>query len=121
MKNKFFLFSTITLSVILGILIASITSGQTAKAKSCDAGYYDEMESYYLEQVRAVMEGYGYTDSGITMTKVTDSDGHRAYRVLIHHRWLEGISGVEENSLRTDLKNLLPSDGQSEFHIDFSI
>lgn len=92
-------FRTMTMSMVL-VLVAAFFVTMTVKSQSgqdelMEQRYYDNLESNYIEQLEAVLERNGLSNSGINMTRVSDADGSRVYTVVIHNSYL-GLMGTEK-------------------------
>ena len=84
-------FRTMAVSAVF-VLVATFFVTMTVKSQSnhdelMEQKYYDELESNYIEQVEAVLERNGLSNSGINMTRVSDADGSRVYTVVIHNSY----------------------------------
>lgn len=66
---------------------------------------YQLQEKQFLNKIRAILEENGYENSGITLTKVMDTDGKRKYTVLIHNTDIDSDS-QEENEVYSYLSKI---------------
>lgn len=65
--------------------------------------YYRELEAEYVKNVRFFLNEEGYSNSGVTMTKVIDEEENRSYTVAIHHRGIENLQQEEQEQLQAEL------------------
>ena len=75
-------------TAVVLVLILWSTCGIKANAAEKagnDKMEYQMRENDFVKQIRECMEERGYYNSGITLTKVMDTDGSREYKVLVHH------------------------------------
>lgn len=68
--------------------------------------YYRELEAEYVKNVRFFLNEEGYSNSGVTMTKVTDEEENRSYTVAIHHRGIENLQQEEQEQLQAELSQI---------------
>lgn len=61
--------------------------------------YYREREQELVSEVRRYLNESGYTNSGITFTRVVDGEGGRAYTITIHHRRIDNMEPEERAAL----------------------
>lgn len=97
---------TFILSMVLLLVTAFCISGtavsQSKNASRVEAKYYRELEQTYVAEVRAFLEGKGYDNCGITMTKVIEADGARNYTVTVHHGKLDKLSFAEKEKILSE-------------------
>ena len=68
--------------------------------------YYRELEAEYVKNVRFFLNEEGYSNSGVTMTKVIDEEENRSYTVAIHHRGIENLQQEEQEQLQAELSQI---------------
>lgn len=97
---------TVIISVILVLVAAFCICGtvlsQGRDQYAIEEQYYRTMEQTYLQEVREFLEEEGYRNSGVTMTKVIETDGSRSYTVTIHHERIDRLPESEKQSLLAD-------------------
>lgn len=97
---------TFILSIVLLFVIAFCISGtvvcQSKNASRVEAKYYRELEQVYVSEVRTFFEERGYEHCGITMTKVIEESGERAYTVTVHHKKLDRLSFAEKEKILSE-------------------
>ena len=86
--------------------------GMEKDAARVDEKYYKQMEQEYVTQVRGYLQGEGYENSGVALTKVLYEDGSREYTLNVHHKRIEALSEVEQNALREVLAGFAGVEGQ---------
>lgn len=64
---------------------------------------YQLSETQFKSKIKNCLEEQGYYNSGITMTKVMDTDGSRVYTVLVHHQYLDTENMNEVNAVYESL------------------
>ena len=65
--------------------------------------YYREIEAEYVKEVRFFLNEEGYSNSGVTMTKVIDEEENRSYTMTIHHRGIGNLQQEEQEQLQEEL------------------
>ena len=66
--------------------------------------YYREIEAEYVKEVRFFLNEEGYSNSGVTMTKVIDDEEeNRSYTMTIHHRGIGNLQQEEQEQLQEEL------------------
>lgn len=61
--------------------------------------YYEQLEREYLGRVRQFLEERGYRSSGVTLSRIVESDGRRSYRVLVYH----GSLNMQGEEIQTEV------------------
>ncbi len=68
--------------------------------------YYRAIEAEYVKEVRFFLNEEGYSNSGVTMTKVIDEEENRSYTVTIHHRGIGNLQQEEQEQLQEELSQI---------------
>ncbi len=93
--------------VLLAIFLWSINGIKVYaqdKAQN-DKVEYQLQEKQFLNKVRTTLETNGYENSGITLTKIMDTNGNREYTVLIHNADID-LDSQEEVSVYNSLNGI---------------
>ena len=82
--------TVVTATVITAVMILVLWSACGIKANAAERTDNDRMEyqiqeNTFLKEIRNCMEEEGYYNSGVTLTKIMDTDGSREYNVMVHH------------------------------------
>ncbi len=100
------LYKTITLGIGLVVLVilCSLIVKQTAMGKEQRKiqeilAYATSNEEEYKENIQESLELVGCKNSGITLTKTVDTDGHFCYYIQIHHKNLSLLNELEKEAL----------------------
>ena len=83
--KKTVLFLLTLLIVIASCIIGTINVRANRKQAMTDASY-TEFERRYRNDIREYLNGEGFKNAGITLTKVIDTDGKRTYTLEVHHK-----------------------------------
>ncbi len=106
----------VTILISLVIICFSITGtvfGQAKNLNKIQDGYREEMEEYYIEEVRLLLESKCIYDSGITMTKVIYEDGLFTYQMMIHNQSIDRMPYYEKQQLLKELQKVNFPDSNS--------
>lgn len=82
--------TVVTATVITAVMVLVLWSACGIKANAAERADNDRMEyqiqeNTFLKEIRNCMEEEGYYNSGVTLTKIMDTDGSREYKVMVHH------------------------------------
>lgn len=95
---------------VLLILAAALAFALTAYGRE-DGGrtesYYREREQELVSEVRRYLNESGYTDSGVTLTRVVDGEGGRAYTLTIYHRRIDRMEPESRAALARQLAQFM--------------
>ncbi len=92
--------------VICLLCITLHVQGNEMYGSGCEEAAYEELEKEYRDEVRGLLDRYGLDNSGMNLTRITQPDGMREYRLEIHHALIGHMSGTERQSLREGLEIL---------------
>ena len=106
-SNITFVFVTVLFVMISAFCISQTVSGkEDAEAKEQEA-FYREQENKLLADTRAFLNQEGYYNSGVTLTRVVDSDGSMEYTITIHHSRIDRMDDFEKQELKNALEELV--------------
>ena len=105
-KTIIFLATTILLVAFSVLCITGTVMSKTDFSEQELESYYHEQEKELLCQTKEKLQDLGFTNSGVTLTRVVDEVGNREYTFTIHHKKIDKMN-MEE---RTELAVLLASD-----------
>lgn len=97
---------TVFFVLIIAFCICGTVISQSKHAGRAEEQYLHAIEQEYTGAVRKLLAKQGYENSGITMTRVTDTDGSREYTVTIHHRRLSKLSEEKRQELLAEFEGL---------------
>lgn len=81
--------------------------------------YYDGLENEMLKNVRAYLSENGFRNSGVSLTRVVDSDNYRTYQLTVHHDHIDRMEDKEREELKAKLCAFGFEDTFSTFQCDF--
>lgn len=105
MKRGFGVITVILVLVIVFCVKGTVFSKENNERAKANR-YYALLEDAYLEEARQLLEEQGYSNCGVTMTRITEADGSREYTVLLHHRKLQKLSAEEKDVLISSLSDM---------------
>jgi len=97
------------------IIIFSTKVVRSAQADSALEKYYAGLENEYKHMVRDYMNENGYTNAGIMVTRIIDSEGNRTYTVKLHHDKLDRLDEKGIATLMNEVSELGFEDEICEF------
>ena len=108
-----FLKSNCTVKVVVAVFVAILLlwsacgiKANAAEKADNDRAEYQMQENEFVKEIRNCMEEQGYYNSGITLTKVMDTDGSREYKVMVHHSDLDLEDDMEVAIINEMLENI---------------
>ena len=104
------------------ILIIVLCVGGTARSESRDEAQRVEnrvQEQQLLMDVRQYLKDNGYTNSGVTLTYVTDADGDPEYTFTIHHKRINDMSEEERAALSEELMQACNASGSYSISYEY--
>ena len=98
-KNITFILVTIMLILISLFFITKTVQGSADIKTAEKERYFLQLEQEYVFEIRCYLNEQGFTNSGVTLTRIVDEDGCREYLVMLHHKYLEKLSDDERKEL----------------------
>ena len=95
------------------ILIIVLCVGGTARSES------RVQEQQLLTDVRQYLKNNGYTNSGVTLTYVTDADGDPEYTFTIHHKRINDMSEEERETFSAELMQACNASGSYSISYEY--
>lgn len=117
------IYAVITLLIVLlGIFFYSMT------ARSLQAKRYAETENGYIalekdmvREVRGYLNRIGLKNSGVMLTRVVEEEGHRQYKLTVHHVEIDGMEESQRELLANQLSQFAFVDSMCDFRYEFII
>ena len=102
------------------ILIIVLCVGGTARSESRDeAQRVENRVQEQLTDVRQYLKNNGYTNSGVTLTYVTDADGDPEYTFTIHHKRINDMSEEEREAFSAELMQACNASGSYSISYEY--
>lgn len=102
------LFYVMTLALVFTAALAAVFTVHSQE--KIGAGeteyYYRGLERELVDDVKDYLNGIGCADSGVTLTRVVDGEGNRAYTVTVHHWGIDRMAQIEREELAGQLETL---------------
>lgn len=112
MNRYRFYFISLVVVVILFSIATMRVNGQGEHDIAMEREFYEELEDAYVLRLWEMLGNKGYSNAGITMTKIYQTDGSREYTVQIHHKRIDGLSEGEKILLMNELAAVCFGDEQ---------
>lgn len=113
----------VAVTILLVLIAAFFCVGTVMSRTDLDAR---ELEEYYLakeqeltREIREVLEEKGFENSGVTVTRVVETDGSRLYTVTVHHGRIDDMCDEEREKLLEELKGINFEDERCSFFHQF--
>lgn len=123
MERKAGMAGFVAVTILLVLIAAFCCVGTVMSRTDLDAR---ELEEYYLEkeheltrEIREVLEEKGFENSGVTVTRVVETDGSRLYTVTVHHGRIDDMCDEEREKLLEELKAINFEDERCSFFHKF--
>ena len=110
---------TIVLVLAAALGMGLHAAGKAALNRQEQAQYQKQMEKAYVKELRAFLAEQGYVNSGITLTRTTESDGSFFYKTEIHHQRIDRMEEAEREVLLAELSELPAPVAEAEVFHDF--
>lgn len=120
-KNISFIVVTIMLILISTFFISKTVQGRVDIAAAEKERYFRMLEQEYVEEIRAYLNEQGYTNSGVSITRVVDEEGGREYQVVLHHKYLEKLSAEEKDALFACIREMAFDEDGCNFQINLLV
>ena len=76
-------------------------------------------EQQLLTEVRQYLKDNGYTNSGVTLTYVTDADVDPEYTFTIHHKRINDMSEEEREAFSAELMQVCNASGSYSISYEY--
>ena len=110
---------TIFLIAVIAFCVAGTVISQTDIGAQEMENYYREQEKELLAETKAYLNENGFQKSGVTLTRVVDSEGKREYTFTIHHGKIDKMSEAERIELAESLAEWAVIDENCTFCHEF--
>ncbi len=97
-NNSAFLIFTVFLIAVIAFCIKGTVKGMDKSSYSYDESmeeYYRQCEKEYVAKVKEYLNANGFSNAGVMLTKVTDSDLTRHYTLTVNHHKLTNVSQID--------------------------
>lgn len=101
-----FMAATVMLVLVAALSIAGTVMCRTRPDHTELEGYYLEKEAQLVKDTMAYLDGHGFTNGGVMLTRVVDGDGSRTYTVTVHHRRIGKMDETGQEDLARELAAL---------------
>lgn len=98
-----FMAVTWCLVLVAAFCVVQTVQSQTNISEEELAEYYRVKEKELVCETRDFLEEAGFSNSGVTLTRVIDSKGEREYTMTIHHGKIDKMDETERENLRGEL------------------
>lgn len=114
-----FIVTTVLLVAISAFCITGTVISQSNIGEQEKENYYREQEKELLCRTKQQLKDLGYTNSGVTLTRVVDAEGNREYTFTIHHGKIDKMSMEEREELAETLSGDISLADNCSFYHEF--
>lgn len=105
-----------TAATVMLVLVAALSFAGTVMCMGKPdyaelEGYYLEKEAQLVKDTKAYLNGHGFDNGGVMLTRVVDADGSRTYTVTIHHKRIGRMDETGRERLARELAALVFEEG----------
>lgn len=105
-RNILFYVMTLALVLTAALLVTFTAHSKERMDEKEEERYYRGLEREFVSDVGEFLNGIGCVNSGVTLTRVVDREGNRAYTVTVHHRKIDRMEQVEREELAGQMEAL---------------
>lgn len=98
-----FMAVTLCLVLVAAFCVVQTVKSQTNISEEELTEYYRVKEKELVRETRDFLEDAGFSNSGVTLTRVINSEGEREYTMTIHHGKIDKMDETERENLRGEL------------------
>ena len=110
---------TVILVLVAAFFCAETVLGGCGRSNRETEEYYMAKERELTDRVREFLNGEGFRDSGVMVTRVVEEDGSREYTVAVHNRDIDALEESERKELLAELERLTFSGDRCSFRHQF--
>lgn len=112
-----FVLATICLVFVSAFCITGTVFSQTKPGNAELESYYRQQEKALVQETRAYLNQMGFQNSGVTLSRVVDTDGSMEYTMTIHHGKIDKMDEVSRESLKKGLSAFtFPAENCTFYH-----
>lgn len=116
-QKGFWILTAILISTMISCIKATAMS-MGNRERAGENHYYAELERDYVDRTQRFLEEEGYHNCGVNMLRVTNQDGSREYKILLHHRRFESMSAEEKTQFEKILGDMEFQDAACSFRYE---
>lgn len=120
-RNLLFCAVTAFLVAVTALCVTVTAVGQSHIEDKEMEEFYRAKEKETVEQVRTYLNGNGFQNSGIALTRVVDGEGNREYTLTIHHDRIDAMDEEARDALRDALSVFGFTSDRCSFRQEFLI
>lgn len=105
-KEAAFVLFTVLLVLGLALFISQTVMSQTEGNIAVDEKHFQVLEQEYVSEIRTYLEAQGFKNSGVSLTRVVETDGSRSYEVVLHHKGIDKLTREEQAALLEAVEEL---------------
>ena len=119
--NVGFILLTVCFVLVCAFCITGTVMSQSSPGELEVENYYRAREKQLVGDIREYLGHSGFPDSGVTLTRVIDTDGVREYTITVHHGKIDKMDASSRESLRKELSTLVFAEDNCLFYHEFLV
>lgn len=120
-ENIGFILLTACLVLLGAFCITGTVMSQSRPGEQELESYYRAKEKQLVSDTREYLGQNGFSNSGVTLTRVMDTDGVREYTITVHHGKIDKLDASARESLKNELLKLVFADDSCVFYHEFLV
>lgn len=101
-----FVVLTLCLILVSAFCFTGTVISQNKPSEKEMENYYRAQEKELVQETRDYLNQAGFSNSGVTLTRVIDADGSREYTVTVHHSKIDKMDMISRANLKEELATL---------------
>ena len=118
-RKAFIVWAAFIIGIVIMIFSMSFVSKAQEQIEQKMRQERKQMEKEYIAQVRNYLEKEGYSNRGLTLTKIMDVDAPVVYQLEIHNARINHLKEEEMAALQSALTDLFPKSGEDKIEVSF--
>lgn len=116
-----FIAATVILVLIAAFFFSSTVMSRQKLSNAEIEAYYMPLEAQMVRDARSYLSDLGYVNSGVTLTRVIDSEGYRTYTLTVHHGEIDKLEEAQRKELSRELSAVDFEDSRCSFFHEFLV
>ena len=120
-RTGFYVAVAVLLAITAAFCISATAISQSRVPNEAMIAYEKEQMQQYSKELRTYLTELGYNNSGVTLTRTTQSDGSKFYTAKIHHTRIDKMDEYQREELLALLATISVSEPQVTVYHEFLV
>lgn len=112
---------TLCLVLVSAFFISKTVMSGSNKDRQQLELYYRQQEQQLVKDTRNYLNQSGFSNSGVTLTRVVEENGMREYTITVHHDKINRMDDNERVALKSELATLVFMEDNCSFSHEFLV